>query len=228
MHVKRGPSSEFDMAPGGKKHSPRNQRNLKLALRPNPWATSYEVTKPKPNVKVKLHINIKNPTSLIFFEILHVIAIEHQPVLPRENPAHVVRALCVLAEGVAPCDQVRWGEPHPLVGHVALHLVVVDVEFFVRVSCSEIENEIVAEHVNVIIVVGGEVELGEFGVGDMELEGAWLDHSPEDEEYDNEEDDDGKEKLPEEAEEATAAASATVVVTWQLRWRDCGAVIRTV
>ncbi|TKY53152.1 hypothetical protein E2542_SST24675 [Spatholobus suberectus] len=196
MRVKRDPS-EIDIALGGLKRShrssPRTQRNLKLAFHLGLAVTSCEVTKPEPNGKVKPHIDVENPFSSVFVEIQ---LIEHHHVLPRENRAHAVRALGVLAERVLPRDHVRGGEPDAVVGHVALHSVVVDVEPPVGVSRGEVEDEVVAEG------GVGVVELREPCFRHMEPERAGLDHGPEDEEYEDDEDDDCEEKLPEEAEEA--------------------------
>lgn len=148
-----------------------------------------------------------------------------------QNAAHAVGALLVLPERVPPRDHVGRTERDAVVERDGLHLVVVDVELFVRVAGGEVEDKVVAKEVVVAVVVvgGGVVELCEFGVGDMELEGAWLDNEVEDEEYEGEEEDDCEESLPEEAEEAAAAVSAAVTAgTLLLRRRDGGAVVGTV
>ncbi|CAJ1967244.1 unnamed protein product [Sphenostylis stenocarpa] len=200
------------------------QRNLKLAFRLNLHARTCELTKPEPNLKIKFQIDIKNPTSLIFLEILHLIVIQHRHVNPRENPVHVIRAFRTLEERILQRHHLRGRKPYALVEHVRLYGVVVDVELRVGVSCREVEDEVVTKGV----VVGGVVELRKRRVAHDEPEGTWLDHDPEDDEYNNDEDHDCKDKLPEEAEEEGAAAICSAVVSWRLRWRNPMAVIRTV
>ncbi|CAJ1967241.1 unnamed protein product [Sphenostylis stenocarpa] len=65
---------------------------------------------------------------------------------------------------------VRGGEPNALVERVGVNSVVVDLEFLVRVSCCDVEYEVVAKG-----GVGGVVELRELGVGNVESEGAGCD-----------------------------------------------------
>ncbi|KAK4281713.1 hypothetical protein QN277_013174 [Acacia crassicarpa] len=112
-----------------------------------------------------------------------------------------MRHLLVLAERVPERDDVGVGKSLILVQRGGLNVVVVDAELFVRVTGGEVEEEVVAES------IVGVVELGELGVGGVELEGARLDDEPEDENGEANDDNDGDEQLPEEVEEAATAAS---------------------
>jgi len=175
------------------------------------------------NLKAESHIEMKNPIFLIFFQPLQLIVIQHPHVTPIENAVQAVRALRVLPERVTQRQHLRGREPDTLVRHVALHALVVEAELLVGVSCSEVEDEVVTERV----VVGGVVELRELRVGDVQPEGAWLEHGPKDDEYEEYEDYECEEKLPAAAEEA-AAAIFLAAGTRRLGWRNSGAVIRTV
>jgi len=220
----------MDMAVGGcklRRHwsfSVGTQRDLKPTLCLGLGARTVEIANYELKLKVEFHIEIKNPLFLIFFQaLLHLVLIHHRLVMPRENAAHAVRALRALPERVTQRQHLRGREPDAAVRHVALHALVVEAHLLVGVSCGEVEEEVVVERV----VAGGVVELRERRVGDLQPEGAWLEHGPKDEESEDEEDYDCEEKLPAEAEEAAAAISVAAG-TWRLDWRNSGAVIRTV
>lgn len=116
-------------------------------------------------------------------------------------------------------DDVDGVEPLVLVECPAFHSVIVDAELFVRVTSGEVEDKVVTEG------VVGVVELGEPGVGDVKLEGAWLDDEPEDEDSEADDDDEGDEELPEESEKAAAAASASAIAGVGLLDRGNGGTI---
>lgn len=166
---------------------------------------------------------MKNPIFLIFFQALHLTLIQHRLVMPRVNAVQAVRGLPALPEWLTQRQQLRRREPDAVVRHLALHALVVEVQLLVGVSRREVEDEVVTERA----VAGGVVELRERGVGDVQLEGAWLQHGVEDDEYDDEEDYECEENLPADAEE-TAAAISVAAGTWRLRRRNRGPVIRTV
>ena len=83
--------------------------------------------------------------------------------------------------------------------------VVVNADALIRVSDGHVEGEIVVE-----IVVGGEIELGESSVGDVELDLVGSEGEPKDEDYDADDDDEGENDLEDAIEDTATAAGEWV------------------
>ncbi|KAJ1385798.1 hypothetical protein SESBI_41399 [Sesbania bispinosa] len=103
----------------------------------------------EPNPEVELDIDRESPNLFVFVKL---IVIEHHHALARENSAHKV--------GASWCSGV-------------------DLELFVWVADSEVDDEVVSEG-----VAGCVVELGEFGFCHVIFEGVGLDEDPQDEDHD--------------------------------------------
>ncbi|KAJ1384771.1 hypothetical protein SESBI_42209 [Sesbania bispinosa] len=195
-------TSEIDFALGGLKRSHRcsirTERNLKRTFGLGLHAgVVCEVTKPEPNPEVELDIDRESPNLFVFVKL---IVIEHHHALARENSTHAVGALGVLEVGPPRHDHVCCGEIRALIESVGFRHIVADLELFVWVADSEVDDEVVAEG-----VAGCVVELGEFGLCHVIFEGAGLDEDPQDEDHDANEDDDGDQKPPQDAKEAATA-----------------------
>lgn len=123
--------------------------------------------------------------------------------LAREHRANHARRLVALIER----SHVGDAEPLVLVEGPRLEAVVVHADFLVRVPDGEVELEIVVEDG----VAGSEVELGQLGLGDVELDHVdGAEDEPEDKGGDAHDDEDRGDDFEEEFEEAAAAAVAAV------------------
>ncbi|KAF5473491.1 hypothetical protein F2P56_010099 [Juglans regia] len=127
---------------------------------------------------------------------------------------------------------VKWGKRHrtkPLIFEIGpgFDAIVVYADLFVGVSNVDVEGKVVVERV----IVGGEVELGKRGVGDMKLDPVGADDEPEDEDRKAYNDSDAYNELEKQTEKAPTAAATTaasVAVIVSIRRWNCRAVVCSV
>ena len=172
------------------------QRNLQITFNPRFELSGLDSPQLKPNPQIKLHLNLINPSTLLFIEILKQFGSNNQLL----SLKHRVQNVCGFVA------LVKWGQsnrtkPLTLVKSSGFNAIIVDADLLVGVSDGEVQSEVIME-----VVVGGEVELCERGICYVELDSGGADYEPEDEEGYSDEDDCGEDELEDETEDAAAAA----------------------
>lgn len=163
----------------------------------------FDEPKFQSNLQKKLQINPISPIVLLRRVIRFLPVAERDQVLALNHRAQIRRVLSGLKKRV----EIDGGESLAAVERACLDYVVVNPDPLVGVANRHVEGEIVQERV----VGGGEIELGEGGVVDVEFDGVWSENEPEDERDDAGEDEERAEDLEEAAADAveeTAAAAA--------------------
>jgi len=166
-----------------------------------------EPTHPESDPKIQLQSNTENPIGLIRIEVGDLGGAQREQLLPLEDGAENGRVLVPLVKR----RRSLGVESLALVVSVGLDAVVVDADALVGVPDGDVEGEVVVERV----VGGGEVELGERGVGDAELHLVGAEEEPEDEDNQGHDDEEREEDLEDEAQKATEEAAATAAPTFR-------------
>ncbi|MED6224957.1 hypothetical protein PIB30_089159 [Stylosanthes scabra] len=183
-----------------------HQRNLQSTNSLRLHLPTLHKPKLKPNFHEHLHINAINTRSTFFLNLRSLIRSQNYLILPLQRGSNHRRVLLPLKKRLD-CDVT---EPYVVVESTRLDVVVVYSHALVRVSDREIQREIVVERV---VAggggVGGEIELSESGVADVELDEIWPYDEIEKHGYYHEKDEKCGEDLADEAEDAVENAAAT-------------------
>lgn len=115
------------------------------------------------DLQIELQVNLINPIVLLFTVLRFVTVGEWQQILALKRRVKIGRVLGFLKERV----EIHGGESLAGVDGAGLDGVVVDADPLVGVADGHVDGEVVEEGV----VTGGEVELGEGGVFDVEVDG---------------------------------------------------------
>jgi hypothetical protein len=166
----------------------RTQRNFQATLNLRPESAEVHLSKLyylelaerllselEPDPEIELHINGVNPSKLLRIELRELISPQQNQLLPHKHGVQKARILVPL---VKRRQSIRT-EPLVLVLRGGLDGVVVDSELLVGVSDWHVEGKVVVES---SVFAGGEIQLRERRLCDVELDVSGAEDEPKDEE----------------------------------------------
>lgn len=138
------------------------------------------------NFKIEFHINTVNPITLLRIEVWNLTSPQQNQLLSIEYLAQQTRILVSL---------IKWCQTHRIkslafIISTGLDGIVIYANPLVGVSDGDVEVQIVLE-----IVVGGEIELCQRGISDVEFEVVGANKEPEDDGGDANEDEDSEDQF---------------------------------
>lgn len=142
-----------------------------------------EHTQLEPHLQVQFHIDVVNPRGLLLVQFRSLVSAQCYGLLTLEDRVQFAGVLVALIERV---EEIGV-KPGILVQCTRFDVVVVDSEPLVGVSDGDVEGHVVVEH-----AVAGVVELGEGGVGHVNLHHVGAHDQPEQEDRDPHDDHDGE------------------------------------